>query len=137
VLALQSARALGGGMQLPPSFRDEETHDSTGGVTVMASAAHQPVHASNEAYRVDVPSAAVAAEPAQAGPARPPAGGYADYDSYAGYGDGAHADAHASYPHVQQQQYAVAGGRCAVRVAPYLPRGLRCCAAAPVGRMQS
>lgn len=97
-------------MQLPPSFRDEETHDSTGGVDATAStAAHQPVHASNEAYRVDVPSAAAAA--AEAGPARPPAGGYADYDSYAGYGDGAQADAHASYAHVQQQQYAGAGGR--------------------------
>lgn len=134
---LQSARALGGGMQLPPSFRDEATYSDAADLDATASAAaHQPAHASNEAYRVDTSSAAAAAAgPAETGPTRPPAGGYADYDSYAGYGDGAHADAHASYAHVQQQQFAGAGSRC-VGAHVYLPCCPVCGLAAPALRVQ-
>lgn len=94
---LQSARAQGGGAQLPASFFEDS---NGGGAAERPAPVAEAQYASNEAFRVDASGAAAA----EVGPTRPPASGYADYGSYAGYGDGGYAGYDAA-----QQQYAGAG----------------------------
>lgn len=111
-LALQTARAGGGGAQLPATFFEDSTNGAADAAAPTTAPA-VPQYISNEAYRVGG-SAAATAEPA-AGPARPAAVGYSDYSAYADYGGGGDAGQVAAYQQQQfaQQQHAGADARWA------------------------